>query len=236
MVTIPVYVKTVFVITTLLTIFIFYKARPSLQSLMVVALWCVCQSIVTLAGFYTNTSTVPPRFLFLIGPPVVLMGVLFLIPPGKKYLDSLNLKILTLLHVVRVPVEIVLYWLFVDKAIPELMTFEGRNFDIISGLTAPLIYYFGFVRKNLSGNIILVWNFICLGLLINIVVNAILSAPTPFQRFAFEQPNIGILYFPFSLLPGCIVPLVLLSHLAAIKQLVTRTSASSGLERARQMR
>lgn len=24
------------------------------------------------------------------------------------------------------------------------MTFEGRNFDILSGLSAPLVYYFGF--------------------------------------------------------------------------------------------
>jgi hypothetical protein len=60
---------------------------------------------------------------------------------------------------------------------------------------------------------------ICLGLLINIVSNAILSAPFPFQQFAFDQPNIAVLYFPFIWLPCCVVPLVLLSHLAAIRQL-----------------
>jgi hypothetical protein len=100
------------------------------------------------------------------------------------------------------------------------MTFEGRNFDIFSGLTAPVIYYSGFIKKRLGKNVILLWNFICLGLLINIVVNAILSAPFPFQMFAFDQPNIAILYFPFVWLPGCVVPLVLLSHLATIRQLL----------------
>ena len=45
----------------------------------------------------------------------------------------MNLRILTLLHIVRVPVEIVLYWLFISKAIPGLMTFNGRNFDILAG-------------------------------------------------------------------------------------------------------
>jgi hypothetical protein len=59
-----------------------------------------------------------------------------------------------------------------------------------------------------------------LGLLINIVVNAALSAPSVVQQFAFEQPNIAILYFPFNLLPAVIVPLVLFSHLAAIRQLL----------------
>ena len=124
-----------------------------------------------------------------------------------------------MLHVVRIPVEFVLYGLYVYKAVPELMTFEGRNYDIISGLTAPIIYYLGFVKKQLNTKILLIWNFICLGLLFNIVVHAVLSAPFPFQLFAFEQPNIAFLYVPFNWLPSCIVPLVFLSHLASIRLL-----------------
>ena len=100
------------------------------------------------------------------------------------------------------------------------MTFEGRNLDIISGITAPIIYYFVFIRQKLSKLVLLFWNIICLVLLVNIVAIAILSAPFSFQRFAFDQPAIGILHFPFILLPCCIVPLVLLSHLASIRQLI----------------
>ena len=59
----------------------------------------------------------------------------------------------------------------------------------------------------------------CLGLLANIVVNALLSTPTPIQKFAFDQPNIAILNFPFSWLPTFIVPIVLFGHLASIRQL-----------------
>jgi len=100
------------------------------------------------------------------------------------------------------------------------MTFEGRNFDIISGLTAPIIFYFGFIKKTLSNKILLIWNFICMGLLINIVTIAVLSAPFSFQKIAFDQPNIALLYFPFIWLPCCIVPVVLFSHLAAVRQLL----------------
>lgn len=67
---------------------------------------------------------------------------------------------------------------------------------------------------------LLVWNIICLSLLLNVVVNALLSVPSPVQRFAFEQPNVAIWYFPFVWLPGCVVPLVLLAHVAAIRQLL----------------
>ena len=99
------------------------------------------------------------------------------------------------------------------------MTFEGRNFDIISGLSAPVIWYFGFVKPKLSKTVIIIWNLICLGLLVNVSVYAVLSAPGNLQKFAFDQPNIALGYFPFLLLPGFIVPLVMLSHLAAIRKL-----------------
>jgi len=56
---------------------------------------------------------------------------------------------------------------------------------------------------------------------LNIVINAILSVPTPIQQFAFDQPNIAILYFPFTWLPCFIVPAVLLSHIVSIKKLTT---------------
>jgi len=100
------------------------------------------------------------------------------------------------------------------------MTFEGQNFDILSGLTAPIIFYVGFIKKRIGRKAMLVWNFLCLGLLINIVVIAVLSAPFPFQKLAFDQPNIAVLYFPFVWLPCCIVPLVLFSHVATIRQLL----------------
>jgi hypothetical protein len=55
--------------------------------------------------------------------------------------------------------------------------------------------------------------------LANIVITAVLSAPTPFQVLSFEQANMGVFKFPLTLLPGLIVPLVLLSHLLSIKKL-----------------
>ncbi|KAA9331920.1 hypothetical protein [Adhaeribacter soli] len=218
----PFYIPASFILTTGLTICFFYRATNRSKAVLIFALLLLSvQMVVALTGFFMVTTTSPPR-LILLAPPVGLIIIaLFLSAKGKRFLDSLDLKFLTLLHVVRLPVELVLYWLFLHKAVPELMTFEGRNFDLFSGLTAPLVYYLGFVKKKLSPNILLLWNLVCLALLFNIVINAILSAPTPFQQFAFDQPNIAILYFPFIWLPGFIVPVVLLAHLATIRRLVS---------------
>ena len=221
MTNLPAYISIIFVLTTILTVLFFYKAsNNSNKTLLILLSWLVIQTIIGLSGFYTVTDTIPPRFVLLLLPPLLIIAGLFTTSKGKQYIDSLDIRTLTILHSIRIPVEIVLFFLFVNKAVPKLMTFEGRNFDIIAGLTAPVIFYWGFMKKRISNKVILLWNFICLGLLINIVVTGVLSAPSPFQRFSFAQPNIAILYFPINWLPGCIVPLVLLSHLAAIRQLL----------------
>ncbi len=221
MANLPTFISILFALTTFITIGIFYKASNySKPTLVILICWLIIQAIIGLTGFYTITNTTPPRFPLLVAPAMLFIAILFITKKGKQYIDGLNIKTLTILHIIRIPIEMVLFWLFIQGTIPQLMTFEGRNFDIISGITAPLIYYFGFVQKRPNKTLLIIWNFICLGLLINIVVNAILSAPSSFQQFAFDQPNVAILYFPFVWLPSCLVPLVLFSHLASIRQLL----------------
>jgi hypothetical protein len=216
----PYYVYLVFGLTFLFAVILFYKAANFSKAFIgLISGWAVIQTIISLSDFYKNADTFPPRFALLVIPPLILIVRLFITKKGKLFIDNLNSRALIIFHIIRIPVEIVLFWLFTNNAIPELMTFEGRNFDIFSGLSAPFIYYFGFIKNRLSNKIILAWNFICLALLLNIVFHAVLSLPGPFQQLAFERPNIAVLHFPFVLLPACLVPMVLFSHLASIRQL-----------------
>jgi hypothetical protein len=216
----PYYVHIVFILITIITVLRFYKAAENSRSTLgIITVWLLIQGFVSFSGFYLVTDGMPPRFLLALGPPLVLIILLFLSEKGRTYLDKFDLESLTYLHSIRIPVEIVLYWLYVNGEIPALMTFEGRNFDILSGISAPVIAYICFKNKFTKYKLLLAWNIICLGLLFNIVVNALLSAPFSFQQFAFEQPNRAVLYFPFIWLPCCVVPVVLLSHLAAIRKI-----------------
>jgi hypothetical protein len=114
-------------------------------------------------------------------------------------------------------VEILLWLLFIEHLLPEQMTFEGRNFDIIAGLTAPVIAYFVGQHK-LSKKGIILWNLICLALLINIVSVAIMSMPTPFQYFTNEPSNTIVTVFPVNWLPGLLVPLAYGLHFLSLRQ------------------
>ncbi|WP_435357030.1 hypothetical protein [Emticicia sp. SJ17W-69] len=219
----PSYISIVFTCTTLLTLWLFSRTvNYSKIALIIVILWAIFQSLMGISGFYSNLNSFPPRFLLLIAPAILLIIIIFNTNKGQAFIDQLSIEKITLIHIVRIPVEIVLLWLFLQKKIPQLMTFEGRNFDILAGITAPIVYYLVFVKQLMSKKMLLFWNFACLALLLNIVINALLSAPLPFQQFAFEQPNIAILYFPFNLLPSVVVPLVLFAHLVAIRRFLKK--------------
>lgn len=112
----PLYIYLSFGAITLLTIGIFYlAARQSNIVLTVLGSWLAVQSALALSGFYTITDTFPPRLVMLVFPPLLAIGTLFLTKKGRSFIDALDLKWLTLIHLVRLPIEIILYWLFVQK-------------------------------------------------------------------------------------------------------------------------
>ncbi len=216
----PMYVYLLFGATVLTAIGLFFKATHySKKILLLVLSWILLQSVLAICGFYNNPETMSVRFPILVLPTLLFLIYRFSTKKGRAFIDGLDLPTLTLISIIRIPVEFALFWLFVHKTIPAAMTFEGRNFDIFSGVTAPIVYYFGFVKKVWSNKVMLIWNFICLALLINVVSSALLSLPQFYQRFGFERPNTALGFFPFVLLPSFLVPIVLLSMLASIRQL-----------------
>lgn len=228
----PAYIPIIFAAATLLTLFIFIwvirnsrtksiKENSGKIAIILIA-WLAIQAFLTLSNIYNkNTNSIPPIiFLFGVLPNVLIIIWIFFSKTGKEFIDSLPIEKLTYLNLVRIPVEFVLLWLFLNNSIPQIMTFEGWNLDILMGLTAPIIIYFGFIKRKINSKAILIWNIIGILLLAFVFIIALLSAPFPMQRLSFDQPNTGLLYFPFSWLPTFIVPVVILGHLISIRQLV----------------
>lgn len=205
-----------FLIITLLFLLFFYKATGWNKRVLFVSIfWIILITSFSLTGFFQNTNTVPPRFLIvLIGNLIFILFIFKMIKHQKFKLNDV-----LLIHTLRIPIEIVLYCLFLDKQVPKIMTFEGFNFDICVGASAFVFFVLTqFCKINFSKKVLLIWNIIGGLFLVNIVVIAILSAPLPIQQFSFEQPNIAVLKFPYVLLPSFVVPIVFLTHLISIKQ------------------
>lgn len=219
----PAYISLLFGLTVIATIVWFYLTTKSKNFLFVAIGWTLLQTALGLCGIYQDTQTIPPKLMLLgIFPTLVFLAATFFTAKGRQFIDNINLQRLTFFHSIRVPVEIVLTLLFHQGLVSEYMTIEGTNFDLFSGITAPIVGYLAFRTTNENKKLLLVWNVICLLLLLNVVITAVFAFPSPFQKLAFDQPNIAVLYFPFNLLPSVIVPTVLFGHLAAIRRLTKR--------------
>jgi hypothetical protein len=182
--------------------------------------WMALQATLALRGVYLKDAATTPRFLFGITPPLVAAVLLFSWTRSRHVLDRIPLTSLTYVHTVRFFVELVVYALFVYGRVPRLMTFLGRNPDILIGLTAPLVGYVCFTRDIASRKIGLAWHLIGLALLANVAIQFVLSVPSPFQLFDAQPPNVGFFYFPFIWAPTHGVPTVILVQSIAVRQLL----------------
>ena len=224
----PFYIPAIFVLTTLATVWFLVRAVPpaSRESfafrllLFFVPLWLVLTGFLATSDFYRNAETLPPRIPAFAVMPAVLLIIGYFLFFRESFIARLSLATLTLLHVIRFPVELVLHWLYENGQVPVIMTYEGWNYDILSGLTAPLVYWVAFRNGKTNRPLLIVWNLLALGLLVNIVTVAVLSFPSAIQRFAFDQPNVGLTYLPFIWLASVVVPIVLFAHLASLYQLL----------------
>jgi hypothetical protein len=166
--------------------------------------------------FFDFSSTPPPFFVVLLVPLIAVIwatststvkSILLVTPPHHVvYLQSF-----------RIVVEVLLWMLLLDNLIPVQMSFEGRNFDILVGLTAlPTGYLLS--RGKIQKKGVVIWNLFGLALLINIVTIAILSTPMPFRVFMNEPANTIVTRFPVVWLPALLVPLAYGLHILSLKQ------------------
>lgn len=125
-----------FGIITLASILIMVKATKANRSFIsFLIVWSALIGLASYQGFFENTESIPPRLIFILLP--VILWVIYFYKKLKN--TEVNVTWLLSVHVVRIPVEITLYYLFVQQLIPQAMTFEGWNFDILSGITALIL-------------------------------------------------------------------------------------------------
>jgi hypothetical protein len=177
--------------------------------------WTVLISVLALSGFLQDYSGFPPRIMIVLVVPLITMIILTFSSSVKELLSIIPAENIIRLQVFRVFVEILLWMLFIQNILPVQMTFEGRNFDVLAGLTAPLAVFFLSHRRAA----LITWNILSLGLLINIILIAVLSLPTPFRVFMNEPANTVVGIFPYVWLPGLLVPLAYGLHFLSLRQL-----------------
>jgi hypothetical protein len=226
-----------------LTIFLFsfisfclkigFRSQPKLALLLKTELliWITTIGALSIFGFFNKFDTVPPRFFFILAPVILLL----LFTTKSKAVRPIFLSVpqtwLIGIQSFRIVMELILFILAKQHIAPELMTWDGRNFDIFIGLTAPLIVYSCFTlnifKPSIRNEIVLIWNFLGIALLGNVVINGFLATPTIFQTIQTVPENTFIGSFPYSWLPGFVVPTALFFHIMSIRKCLTDQSTKN---------
>lgn len=181
--------------------------------------WVALLGLLSLEGYFANFKSLPPRLFPALIVPLV-GGLLFLRSAGgRELLARTPPQWPIYLQSFRIVMEIILWLLYLQHRAPAIMTFEGRNVDILVGLTAIPVGYLCWVRRAWPARVAFWWNVAGICILLNVVVHAQLSAPTPFRVFVTDPPVTFIGYWPYILLPGFLVPLAWLGHAASLIQL-----------------
>lgn len=192
------------------------------NTLIGVVAWVVLLTVLALSGFFTDFTALPPRIgMAVLVPLPIVLGIVFS-RGGTELLRHTPPQWLIYLQTFRVLVECLLWFSFLRGLIPVQMSFEGRNFDVLSGLFAIPVGYYCLVRKSWPRWIVLVYNIGGLALLLNVLTIAVLSMPTPLRYFHNEPASTLMGRFPFIFLPGLLVPLAYSLHISSLRLYFTR--------------
>ncbi|HEY7654710.1 MAG TPA: hypothetical protein VIG07_17980 [Methylomirabilota bacterium] len=184
--------------------------------------WLALTAALADRGFFEDFYSLPPHMLLAIGPPLLVLLALTFAGRLDALLAALPRSWPVGAQAFRIVVEIVLWRLAVAGVAPEIVTFTGRNVDILVGLSAPAVAYFCFVTRAWPERVAVWWNVAGIVILLNVVVHAQLSAPTRFRVFETEPPTTFIGAMPYIWLPAVLVPLAWLLHAVSLRQLRAR--------------
>jgi hypothetical protein len=136
--------------------------------------------------------------------------------------------ILVGLQCFRIPIELLLATLGTRRLLAIEMTYYGRNFDVLEGITAvALAIWLKRCDENSLRHVVLVWNLTGLSLVTVVLVHGLLSVPYPSQLLHLSVPTFIIAYFPAVWLLTVLVPMAYLLHLVSIKRCLAKALASS---------
>ena len=184
----------------------------------VALVYLVIPGVLASLGMLDRYSPLPAPALVMVLLIAIVTLTITLSSVGGRVIGAVGLPALVGFQAFRIPVEWLLHRLYQEGVVPVQMTYAGRNFDIVTGLTAGVLGLW-LLRGHPSRRLLLAWNLLGLALLANIVAIAVLSTPVPFRRFLDDPPNLLPSLFPYVWLPTFLVQVALAGHVLVFRRL-----------------
>ncbi len=191
------------------------------------SLWLTATAALALGGVLEVSEGRMPREPLL--PPMALATCILLSLTGsfRRLLAALPAWQPVALQAFRIGVELAFWQLYQEGLAPRQVTFDGRNFDGLVGLTAlPLAALMALGRVGPRTTI--AWNIFGLVALANAIFTAATSAPGPQHLGWPGEPFAAIADWPVVWIPALFAPIGLFLHVLSIRQAVARIGAERG--------
>lgn len=188
--------------------------------------WTILTAVMAYSGILAEFTSFPPWILLLVLIQLAFVFWLGWFSSWSELLAEIPQYILVGLQCFRIPVELLLATLATRKLLAIEMTYYGRNFDVLEGITAVVLAIWLKRRGEESlRHVVLLWNVIGLSLVTVVLVHGVLSVPYPSQLLHLTVPTYIIAYFPVVWLLTVLVPIAYLLHLVSIRRCLVKTPA-----------
>ena len=182
-----------------------------------ISLWLITTAILAELGSLAQWYAFPPRIPLLLLGAIGIYATVWRLRTTGLVLASVPFWLPVLLQSFRMLVEMALWQLHREGSVPVQFTFEGRNLDVLTGLTAILVAW-GIAAGRLGPRSVLLWNVAGLGLLLNAIAIAATSSPGPQHLDWPGQPFTAIATWPLIWLPTFLAPTAIFLHLISTHQ------------------
>lgn len=201
------------------------RRKAGAGAAVVLAAWLAGTSLLGSLPLFHSFESFPPPLLRVFMAMLVLIAVFAFSPLGRRLSDSMPLWLLVGFQAFRIPVELLLHRSYTEGLVGIQMTYLGRNFDVVSGVSALMLGVVMY-KRNLPNAVLWLWNVVGVGLLFHIVGIAALSMPTPNRWFMEGPANVFVAYLPFIWLPTVMVASAWAGHLLLMRRLLKSDSQS----------
>ena len=185
-----------------------------------VALWLATSAALALSGILLHFERRPPSFGVMVLVSAAVTVALAMSPLGGRLVRGLPLAALVGAQGFRLPLELLMHRALVEGVMPVQMSYEGYNFDILTGASALVVAAL-LARRRAPRWLVIAWNVGGLLLVVNVVTIAFVSTPG-LAAFGPDRLNVWIATFPFVWLPEVMVMAALLGHVLVFRALRVR--------------
>jgi hypothetical protein len=185
--------------------------------------WIVIVSLLGESGFLSAWEAMPPRL-----PLLPLSCLIAFVVIGRTRFVGQGLQHIAIVwpiafQFMRVFIELGFWCMHIEGQAPVQVTWLGINHDLWVGVFAAIIalaVYLGWIQiDRVAGRItLLIWNFVCLGILAGAVFAIASSVPGPIFLDWPDGSFPSIVRWPAVWVPSFLAPMAVFVHVLSIRQ------------------